>query len=336
MLSTSITRTFGLTTPIVNAGMAMIARPALAAAVCEAGGLGTIGSDINPPDALRDLVRRTKTLTKRPFGVDLIGDFVTDEHISVLIEERVALTIFFWTLPTVDHVERLKQAGIKVWIQIGRVAEAEQAVALGADALIVQGAEAGGHNRAEASTMTLFPRIRRRFPDLPLLAAGGIVDGATMAAALVLGADAVWCGSRFLASQEAEAHDAYKDCVLSADVGDTAILSIYGPEWPGQAMRAIVNDGARTALGREPEAIADAEGQVIGSTVLNGQTIPLPRYSAILPTRDFNGDIEQACLTAGQSAGNIDTILPAGEIVRRMTSEAKAALDGLATGRKAA
>jgi NAD(P)H-dependent flavin oxidoreductase YrpB (nitropropane dioxygenase family) len=336
MLSTSITRTFGLTTPIVNAGMAMIARPALAAAVCEAGGLGTIGSDINPPDALRDLVRRTKTLTKRPFGVDLIGDFVTDEHISVLIEERVALTIFFWTLPTVDHVERLKQAGIKVWIQIGRVAEAEQAVALGADAPIVQGAEAGGHNRAEASTMTLFPRIRRRFPDLPLLAAGGIVDGATMAAALVLGADAVWCGSRFLASQEAEAHDAYKDCVLSADVGDTAILSIYGPEWPGQAMRAIVNDGARTALGREPEAIADAEGQVIGSTVLNGQTIPLPRYSAILPTRDFNGDIEQACLTAGQSAGNIDTILPAGEIVRRMTSEAKAALDGLATGRKAA
>ena len=232
MFSTSITRTFKLTTPIVNAGMAMIARPALAAAVCEAGGLGTIGSDINPPDVVRDLVRQTKTLTKRPFGVDLIGDFVTDEHVSALIEEQVALAIFFWTLPTPGHVERLKQAGIKVWMQIGRVAEAEQAAALGADALIVQGAEAGGHNRAEASTMTLFPRIRRRFPGLPLLAAGGIVDGATMAAALVLGADAVWCGSRFLAAQEAEAHDSYKERVLSADVGDTAILSIYGPEWP--------------------------------------------------------------------------------------------------------
>jgi NAD(P)H-dependent flavin oxidoreductase YrpB (nitropropane dioxygenase family) len=184
--------------------------------------------------------------------------------------------------------------------------------------------------------MTLFPRMRRRFPGLPLLAAGGIVDGATMAAALVLGADAVWCGSRFLASQEADAHDAYKDRVLSTDVGDTAILSIYGPEWPGQAMRAIVNDGARLALGREPEAIGDAEGQIIGSTVLNGQTIPAPRYSAILPTRDFDGDIEQACLTAGQSAGNIDEILPAGEIVRRMTSEAKAALDRLAAVREAA
>jgi NAD(P)H-dependent flavin oxidoreductase YrpB (nitropropane dioxygenase family) len=257
VFSTSITRSFGLTTPIVNAGMAMIARPALAAAVCEAGGLGTIGSDINPPDVLGDLVQQTKKLTKRPFGVDLIGDFVTDEHIAVLIEEQVALAIFFWTLPTVEHVARLHRAGVKVWMQIGRVAEAQQAAALGADAL-VQGAEAGRHNRAEASTMTLFPRIRRRFPGLALLAAGGIVDGRTMAAALVLGADAVWCGSRFLASREADAHDAYKDRVLSADLGDTAILSIYGPEWPGQAMRAIVNDGARVALGRELEAIRDA------------------------------------------------------------------------------
>jgi NAD(P)H-dependent flavin oxidoreductase YrpB (nitropropane dioxygenase family) len=207
MISTRISRAFGLTTPIVNAGMAMVARPALAAAVCEAGGLGTIGADINPPDVLRALVRETKALTRRPFGVDLIGDFVSDEHVSVLIEERVALAIFFWTWPMPEMVERLKQAGIKVWMQVGRVAEADEAAGLGADALIIQGAEAGGHNRAEASTMTLFPRIRRRFPGMSLLAAGGIVEGRTMAAALVLGADAVWCGSRFLASQEAEAHD---------------------------------------------------------------------------------------------------------------------------------
>ena len=336
MFSTSITRSFGLATPIVNAGMAMIARPALAAAVSEAGGLGTIGADINPPEVLRDLVRQTKALTQRPFGVDLVGDFATDAHIDVLIAEKVALAIFFWTLPTPAHVERLQQAGIKVWMQVGRVLEAAQAVALGADALIVQGAEAGGHNRAEASTMTLFPRIRRGCPGLPLLAAGGIVDGATMAAALVLGADAVWCGSRFLTARESEAHDDYKARALAADVGDTAILSIYGPEWPGQAMRAIVNAGARVALGRETEAIKEAEGQVIGTTKMNGQTIPFPRYSAILPTRDFEGDIEQACLTAGESAGNIDAILPAGEIVRRMTREAEAALGRVAAMREVA
>ncbi|HVN02714.1 MAG TPA: nitronate monooxygenase family protein [Caulobacteraceae bacterium] len=335
MFSTSVTRAFGLKTPIVNAGMAMVARPTLAAAVSEAGGLGTIGADISAPQVVRDLVAQTKALTRRPFGVDMIGDFVTDEHVGVLVEERVALAIFFWTLPKPEHVARLQRVGIRVWMQVGGVAEADRAAALGADGLVVQGAEAGGHNRAEASTMTLFPRLRWRFPGLPLLAAGGIVDGATMAAALVLGADAVWCGSRFLASQEAEAHDAYKARVLAADVGDTAILSIYGPEWPGQPMRAIVNDGARAALGREAEAVAEADGQPNGSTMLNGVRIPTPRYSAILPTRGFDGDIEQACLTAGQGAGNIEAILPAAEIVRRMTNEARAALDRLAEPRTA-
>jgi len=326
MLSTPITRAFGLTTPIVNAGMAMVARPELAAAVCNAGGLGTIGCDIDPPDVLRANIQRIRTLTDRPFGVDLIGDFLTDGHLEVLTEEQVSLAIFFWTFPAPAQMARLQAAGIAVWMQVGTVVEADTAAKLGADALIVQGAEAGGHNRAEASTMTLFPRIRRRYPDLPLLAAGGIVDGATMAAALVLGADAVWCGSRFLAAAESAAHDDYKAAVVAADVGETAILSIYGPEWPDQPMRAILNQGAREAIGREAEAIADAEGRAAGTTDLNGATIPVPRYSAILPTRGFRGDIEQTCLTAGQSAGNIDAVMPAAEIVRTMTREAIAAL----------
>ena len=160
MFSTSITQAFGLTDAHRQCGHGDDRASCSGGRGLRSRRLGTIGADINPPVVLRDLVRQTKKLTKRPFGVDLIGDFVTDEHVSVLIEEKVALAIFFWALPTPGHVERLKQAGIKVWIQIGRVAEAEQAAALGADALIVQGAEAGGHNRAEASTMTLFPRIR--------------------------------------------------------------------------------------------------------------------------------------------------------------------------------
>ena len=326
MFSTPITRRFGLATPIVNAGMAMIARPELAAAVCNAGGLGTIGCDINPPEVLRQHVRQTKAMTDRPFGVDLIGDFVTDGHLEVLIEEKVALAIFFWTMPTRAQVSRLASRSISVWMQVGSVAEADEAVALGADALIVQGAEAGGHTRSEASTFTLFPRLRRRHADLPMLAAGGIVDGTSMAAALVLGADAVWCGSRFLAATESAAHDEYKAAVVAADVGDTSVLSIYGPEWPGQPMRVILNSGAREAIGREAEAIAEAAGRIVGSTDLNGTTIPIPRYSAILPTRDFKGDLQQTCLTAGQSAGNITDVRPAAEIVNEMTADAIAAL----------
>jgi hypothetical protein len=119
-----------------------------------------------------------------------------------LIEERVPLVVFFWTIPPKAQIARLTTAGTEVWAQVGTVAEAQDAVAKGVTGLVVQGAEAGGHTRAEASTMTLFPRVRALFPELPMAAAGGIADGATMAAALVLGADAVWCGSRFLASSK--------------------------------------------------------------------------------------------------------------------------------------
>lgn len=331
MFDTRITRRFDLHTPIVNAGMAMVARPRLAAAVCNAGGLGTIGCDISPPEALRTMVRATRELTTRPFGVDLIGDFLTEAHVDVLIEERVALAIFFWTLPAPAQVERLRRHGIVAWMQVGSVREAREAAALGADGLVVQGAEAGGHNRAEASTMTLFPRVRRLFPDLALLAAGGIVDGATMAAALALGADAVWCGSRFLAAAEADAHPDYQRKVIEADVGDTVRTRLFGPEWPDQPMRVIVTAGMRAARGRESAARAEGAGQAMGSVELGGRRVPLPPFSAILPMASFEGDIEQACLTAGQSAGNIQEVLPAASIVQRMDEEARAVLRQLAS-----
>jgi len=322
VFDTRITRLLGLETPIVNAGMAMIARPELAAALSNAGGLGTIGCDINPPEILRDHVRQTRSLTERPFGVDLIGDFLTDAHLDVLVEEKVAVAIFFWTFPSAEQVRRLLEADIRVWMQVGSVREAGEAVALGAQALIVQGAEAGGHNRSEASTMTLFPRIRVKWPDLPMLAAGGIVDGRSMAAALVLGADAVWCGTRFLAAAESAAHEGYKQAVLEADVGDTMITGLYGPEWPGQPMRVIATGPARQA-----EAGGSRTGkEVAATTKLNGETIPVPAFSAILPTRDFRGDLDYACLTAGQSAGNLEAVLPAADIVRSMTEEAVAIL----------
>ncbi|MCF8466568.1 MAG: nitronate monooxygenase [Sneathiella sp.] len=333
MFETVITKDFGLSTPIINAGMAMVARPKLAAAVSNAGGLGTIGCDINPPVILRRQIQEVKELTNKAFGVDLIGDFLTDDHMDVLIDEEVPLVIFFWSPPTASQVERLRENNSRVWLQVGSVSEAHEALRLGVDGLIIQGAEAGGHNRSEASTMTLFPRIRSLFPTLPLVAAGGIVNGATMAAALALGADAVWCGSRFLASCESEAHDAYKSAAVHADVGDTILTSIYGPEWPGQKMRVLLNQGAKNSVGREQNAVREAAGVVIGTTNLNGEKIPLPKYSAILPTTGFEGDIEQTCLTMGQSAGNISAILPAAEIVRQMTAEAILTIRTLSSGK---
>ncbi len=322
MFTTRITQKFGLKAPIVNAGMAFVAGPELAAAVADAGGLGMLGGAMVPADGLRMMIRATRAMTSGCFGVDLIGDFIDDTHIDVLIEERVSLVVFFWSAPSPAQVARLKSGGVGFWMQIGSVDEAKTGAALGAEALVVQGSEAGGHNRSQARLENLFAAVRAALPDLPLIAAGGIIDGATMAAALSRGADAVWCGTRFLASREADAHEGYKARVVDAEKDCTALTTVFGPEWPGQPIRALVNEAVRASEGRVEAALAEAVGQLIGTTVLGGQTMPVPRYSAILPTRAFDADIEWACLTAGECAAGITSVEPARAIVERMMDEA--------------
>lgn len=331
LLKTRITEAFGLDHPIINAGMAFVAGPELAAAVANAGGLGMLGTGRTPPDGVRAMIRATRNLTHHPFGVDHIGNFVEDGHIDVLVEEKVPVVVFFWQAPTAEQVRRLKDAGVQFWMQVGTVAEALEAQALGVDALIVQGSEAGGHNRAEAPLAHLFPVVARIVTGIPLIAAGGIMDGASMASALAMGADAVWCGTRFLASDEAAAHPHYKRAVVEAKAGDTEITTVFGPEWPGQALRAIINKAVLTARGREDEALREAEGEMIGFVTMAGQTMPVPRYSAMLPTRTWDADLDWSCLTAGECAARIDAVLPAGEIVKTMAAEAEVILSRLVT-----
>jgi len=217
-----------------------------------------------------------------------------------------------------------------LWMQVGRMSEAADAIARGVEVLIVQGSEAGGHNRSEAPLAQLLPRMLKAFPKTQMIATGGIFDGATMAAALCLGAQAVWCGTRFLASNEADAHAAYKDAVVDASAGGTEITRVFGPEWPDQPLRALVNKAVITARGREAAALADSQGEIIGSVLLGGQTVPVPRYSAILPTPEFKADLDWSCLTAGECAADIHAIEPAADIVRRMTSDASRILEQLA------
>lgn len=326
MFDTRITRQFQLKTPIINAGMAFVAGPELAAAVANAGGLGMLGGAMVPAEGLRAMIRATRGLTAKNFGVDLIGEFMDDAHIDVLVEERVSPAVFFWSAPSRAQIERLKAGGVGFWMQVGTVDEARAARDLGAEAIIVQGSEAGGHNRAEATLAVLFAAIRDAIPQLPLIAAGGIADGASLAAAMLRGADAVWCGTRFLASREADAHDEYKARVTKARAGDTAMTTVFGPEWPGQPLRALVNRAVRISNGRADAALEEARGQTIGTTVLGGQSVPVPRYSAILPTRAFDADLEWACLTAGECSAIIKAVEPAGTIIARMMREAEAML----------
>ena len=323
MFTTRITEKFGLKVPIINAGMAFVAGPELAAAIAEAGGLGMLGGAMVPAEGLRMMIRATRSLTSGSVGIDLIGDFIDDTHIDVLIEERVSPAVFFWSAPSPAQVVRLKSGGVGFWMQVGSVEEAKAAATLGAEALVVQGSEAGGHNRAQAPLEALFAAVRGALPGMPLVAAGGIIDGASMATALSRGADAVWCGTRFLASREADAHDGYKARVVGARKDGTALTTVFGPEWPGQPVRALVNEAVRASEGRVDAALAEAAGQFIGTTILGGQTVPVPRYSALLPTRAFDADLEWACLTAGECAAGISSIEPARAIIDRMMDEAR-------------
>jgi len=326
MFETRITRQFRLKTPIINAGMAFVAGPELAATVADAGGLGMLGGAMVPAEGLRMMILATRSMTEKSFGVDLIGEFVDDAHIDVLVQEHVPLVVFFWSGPSTAQVQRLKAGGVRFWMQVGSVDEAKTGVDIGAEAIVVQGSEAGGHNRSLATLAILFSAVRDAFPQIPLIAAGGIADGVSMASALLRGADAVWCGTRFLASNEADAHDDYKDRVIKAQAGGTAITTVFGPEWPNQPLRALINQAVRISAGRTEAALREAEGQTIGTTMLAGQVITVPCYSVILPTRAFNADLEWACLTAGECSASIKTVEPASAIIATMVQEAEAVI----------
>jgi NAD(P)H-dependent flavin oxidoreductase YrpB (nitropropane dioxygenase family) len=323
MLHTQITQDYDLQAPIISAGMAFVATPSLVAAVSNAGGMGSLGAALVPPEGLRQMIQGTHSLTDKPFGVDFVTEFVTDEHIQICIAEKIAVVVFFWSLPQQAWVERLQAHGIRVWMEVGAVSEAIQAKELGVDAIVAQGQEGGGHNQAEASTFSLLPAIVQTVSPLPVVAAGGIIDGKSLVAALALGAEAVWCGTRFLASSEANAHSEYQTRVLEAKVGDTVRTTLFGPEWSGQMMRVIRNHVVKQWAGREAEAAKlDPFAETIGSTLMGGQTIPLPKFSVMLPTPETTGDFEEMGLTAGESSGNLTELKPAGEIVTTMMDEA--------------
>ncbi len=339
MWHSRFTEEYGLEVPFVSAGMGFLALPELAAAVSNAGGLGLLGVAPAPAPLMQAMIHQTRALTSRPFGVDLIvedtafGPTTTVEHIEVCLAERVPVVVFFWHLPPGEWAVRLREAGAKVWMQVGSVESARAAVAAGADAIIAQGSEAGGHNRATLALTALVPAVVDAVGPLPVVAAGGIADGRGVAAALALGAEAVCVGTRLVASREAFAHDEYKRRVVAATVEDVARTSIFGPEWPDQPMKVLRNRVVREWAGRDDRTPRPPEPQpTIGRTVLFGQEYPMPKFSAVLPTPEAMGDFEEMCLAAGDSAALTREVKPAGEIVREMMDEARRRLAALVGG----
>ena len=324
MLSTRITEQYELEVPFVCAGMGFVGMPPLVAAVSEAGGMGTLGASPMPPEAVRATIRQVRSMTSRPFGVNFITPFTEDAHLDVCIEEKVPVVSFHWSDPPVNFISRLRDGGVKVWMQIGSVEMARQVADLGVDAVIAQGGEAGGHVRGEASTLVLVPSVADAVAPLPVIAAGGIADGRGVAAALALGADAVWVGTRMVASREANVHDEYKRRLLAATERDTVVTTLFGPEWPEAPARVLRNRVVEEWAGREDEvAYSPDPSRSIGRTLMGGEEYVMPEFSAILPTPETSGDFEEMMVVMGESAGLVKEIKPAAEIVHEMMNEAQ-------------
>jgi len=298
-----ITQLFGIEHPIVQGGMVWNAGHRLASAVSNAGGLGLIGAGSMRPDVFREHVRKCREATDRPFGANvpmLYPDIAA--IMDVIVEEGVRIVFTSAGNPK-TWTPFLKEREITVAHVVSSVRFALKAQEAGVDAIVAEGFEAGGHNgREETTTMTLVPMVRRETA-LPLIAAGGIATGKGMLAAMVLGADGVQMGSRFAASAESSAHPDFKTAVTNVKDGDTVLtLKELAP------VRLIKNKFFEDVAALYAKCPTTDELRAL-----------LGRGRA--KRGMFEGELEEGELEIGQVAGLIDSVLPAGEIIREVIAE---------------
>ena len=301
--SNRITKLFGIEYPIIQAGMIWASGWRLASAVSNAGGLGIIGSGSMYPDVLKEHIRKCKSATNRPFGVNvplLYPDI--DKHIQIIIEEGVKIVFTSAGNPK-TWTSVLKQNGITVVHVISSSKFAKKAEDAGCDAVVAEGFEAGGHNgREETTTMVLIPAVANAVK-IPVIAAGGIATGQQMLAAMVLGAEGVQMGSRFVASEEASSHINFKNTVIGSQEGDTQLtLKQLTP------VRLMKNEFFKKVQQAEQK----------GATVEELNAL-LGRARA--KKGMFEGDLAEGELEIGQVSALLDDILPAGTIVNNVWME---------------
>jgi len=236
----------------------------------------------------------------------------------------VKIVSLFWGVPD-RYCEISHQAGALVMYTAGSVAEAREAVSAGADVIVAQGWEAGGHVRGSISTLVLMPAVADAVAPTPVVAAGGIADGRGIAAALVLGAAGVWLGTRFVASEEALAHRQYKQRIVDAEIEDTVYSTLFDGGWENAPHRTLRNSTYEMwdKAGRPPRGQRPNEGEVIAYRT-NGTTVA--RYGSTQPLDSMQGDIEGMALYAGQSAGLIKDVKPAAAIVEQLKRETEQVL----------
>ncbi|MEU7019964.1 nitronate monooxygenase [Streptomyces sp. NPDC046203] len=331
VLTTRLTERFGVRYPFVCAGMAFAGGTAdLAAAVSGAGGIGAVGAGLLPPDTLRQVVHEIRERAgDAPFHVNLITYFDNTEAVRVCVEERVPIVSFHWGHPPATQLERLRDAGLSVWEQVGSADAARRAVDDGVEVVVAQGWEAGGHNYGGLPTMVGVPAVVDAVGDRALvLAAGGIADGRQVAAALCLGADGVWVGTRLVASQEAHVHPEHHRRLVASLGEDTVLSRIFGPEWPEFNPMRVQRDRVVAEWNdRQADVPTDRDGlDQVGTTDFQGEWTVLRKFNPFPPVPATDADWEEMPWLMGQGVGLVHDIRPAGDIVREVMEQAERVL----------
>lgn len=327
MVRTRLTDRFKLDVPVAQAGMAFAGMtPALAAAVAEGGGLGSIAVGAAPPPVVSAFVAGFEQAAPgRPLNLNFITIFTTDDHIKTACQARPAVASFHWGHPSRPWIDRLRGEGISVWEQVGTVEDAIAAVEDGVEVIVAQGTEAGGHNLATLPTFTFVPKVVDAVGDRALvLASGGISDGRGLAASIALGADGAWVGTRLVATPESSAADEYKERLVRAQGADTVLTSMFGPEDRAFNPMRVLRNEIVAEFEHNPDGVPNTvEGQpVIATMDLMGKPTQLVRFNNFVPMDGATGDFEQLPLLAGQGVGQVNGIEPAAAVLQRMDAEA--------------
>ena len=306
-MKTRITELLEIEYPIIQGGMAWVAEHNLAAAVSEAGGLGLIGGANAPGEVVREEIRKAREITKKPFGVNvMLMSPHADDVARVVVEERVKVVTTGAGNPE-KYMEMWKNAGIKVIPVVASVAMAKRIKRMGADAVVAEGMESGGHI-GELTTMTLVPQIVDAV-SIPVIAAGGIADGRGIAAAFMLGAEAVQMGTRFVVAKESIVHDNYKQRLIKASDIDSTVTG----RSHGHPIRCLRNQMTREYLKLEKE----------------GKSFEELEYLTLGALRKAvqDGDVKNGTVMAGQIAGMIDKEMTCKEMIDEMVAEASRLLN---------
>lgn len=306
-MQTEINNLLEIEYPIIQGGMAWVAEHHLAAAVSEAGGFGLIGAANAPADWVREQIRKTKELTDHPFGVNvMLMSPYADEVARVIAEEGVKAVTTGAGNPE-KYMELWKERNIKVIPVVASVALAKRMERCGADAVVAEGCESGGHI-GESTTMTLVPQVVDAV-DIPVIAAGGIGDGRGIAAAFMLGAKGVQMGTRFVVTKECQVHPAYKERIIRAKDIDTRVTG----RSTGHPIRALRNDMTKAYLQKEQEGASTEELELLASGALRRAV--------------QEGDIHNGSLMSGQIAGLIKEEVSCKQLIDTLVSQTKEALN---------